>query len=131
VNSDGPVGQWWHVTQVLYRVCRLEKCSATFPVVKNLRPVDKFFSVLLIGFFIFVAGWLYGNQDFFYMGYGMCSDVWNPRPLFSSESKYVIGCSQGATARREQIFFVGFILFVLLSIGFLAISNSQDDESEV
>jgi hypothetical protein len=97
---------------------------------KNLRPVDKFFSVLLIGFIIFVAGWLYGNQDFFYMGHGMCSDVWNPRPLSFSDSEHVIGCSQGAAARREQIFFVGFILFVLLSIGFLAISNSQD-EAEV
>ncbi len=97
---------------------------------KNLRQVDKFVGVLLIGFLIFVAGWLYGNQDFFYWGYGMCSDVWNPRPLLSSESKYVIGCSQGAAARREQIFFVGFILFVLFSVVFLAISNSQDDEIE-
>jgi hypothetical protein len=105
--------------------------SVTFLIMKDLKPVDKFLGVLLIGFVIFIAGWLYGKQDFFYWGYGRCSEAWNPRPLFSSESKYVIGCSQGAAARREQIFFVGFILFVLLSIGFLAISNSQDDEAEV
>ena len=96
----------------------------------NLRPVDKFFGVLLIGFLIFVAGWLYGNQDFFYMGHGMCSDVWNPRPLSFSDSEHVIGCSQGAAARREQIFFVGFICFVLFSIVFLVVSNSQDDDAE-
>jgi len=98
--------------------------------VKNLRRVNKFFGVLLIGFIIFVAGWLYGKQDFFYWGYGRCSEVWNPRSLISSESKYVIGCSQGAAARREQIFFVGFVLFVLFSIGFLAIPNSQDEEAD-
>ena len=96
----------------------------------NLRPVDKFFGVLLIGFLIFVAGWLYGNQDFFYLGHGMCSDVWNPRPLSFSDSEHVIGCSQGAAARREQIFFVGFICFVLFSIVFLVVSNSQDDQAE-
>jgi hypothetical protein len=96
----------------------------------NLRPVDKFFGVLLIGFLIFVAGWLYGNQDFFYMGHGMCSDVWNPRPLSFSDSEHVIGCSQGAAARREQIFFIGFICFVLFSIIFLVVSNSQDDDAE-
>ena len=96
----------------------------------NLRPVDKFFGVLLIGFLIFVAGWLYGNQDFFYRGHGMCSDVWNPRPLSFSDSEHVIGCSQGAAARREQIFFVGFICFVLFSIVFLVVSNSQDDDAE-
>ena len=95
---------------------------------KNLRRVNKFFGVLLIGFIIFVAGWLYGKQDFFYRGYGMCSEVWNPRTLILSE--YQIGCSKGAAARREQIFFVGFVLFVLFSIGFLAIPNSQDEEAD-
>ena len=97
---------------------------------KNLRRVNKFFGVLLIGFIIFVAGWLYGKQDFFYMGHGMCSEAWNPRSLSFSDSEHMIGCSQGAAARREQIFFVGFVLFVLFSIGFLALSNSQDEEAE-
>ena len=99
---------------------------------KNLRPVDKLIGVLFIAFLIFVAGWLYGNQDFYSIGRGMCSDVWNPRSLINrSDSEYATACSQGAAARRDQMFFVGFVLFVLFSIGFLAISNSQTDEAEV
>ena len=105
--------------------------SVTFLIMKGLKPVDKFLGVLLIGFVIFVAGWLYGKQDFFYMGHGMCSEAWNPRSVSFSDSEHMIGCSQGAAARREQIFFVGFVLFVLFTIGFLALSNSQDDEAEV
>ena len=105
--------------------------SVTFLTMKSLKPVDKFLGVLLIGFVIFVAGWLYGKQDFFYMGHGMCSEAWNPRSVSFSDSEHMIGCSQGAAARREQIFFVGFVLFVLFTIGFLALSNSQDDEAEV
>ena len=99
-------------------------------MIRNLKPLDKFIGVLLIGFVVIVSGWLYGNQDFFYRGYGMCSEVWNPRPLISTESKYVIGCSQGAEARREQIYFVGFVAFVVCSIVFLAISNRQDNKVE-
>ena len=98
---------------------------------KNLRPVDKLIGVLFIAFLIFVAVWLYGNQDFYRPGMGMCSDVWNPRSLLSSDSEHATACSQGAAARRDQMFFVGFVLFVLFSIGFLAISNSQTDEAKV
>jgi len=103
---------------------------------KNLRPVDKFFSVLLIGFIIFVAGWLYGNQDFFTRGFGTCSGAWNSQPVIDDYTQQYFpnlkfgDCSEAAEARREQIFFVGFICFLLFSIVFLVVSNSQDDDAE-
>jgi hypothetical protein len=111
--------------------------SVTFLIMKGLKPVDKFLGVLLIGFVIFIAGWLYGNQDFFTRGFGTCSNAWNPQPVISDYTKQYSpnlkfgDCSEAAEARREQIFFVGFISFVLLSVGFLAISNSQGNKVEV
>jgi len=89
---------------------------------------NRFKSVMLIGFVIVLAGWLYGKQDFFYRGYGMCTEAWNPRPVILKEMEYVIGCAKAAEARRDQIYFAGFVLFVLFTVGFLAISNKQDNK---
>ena len=98
---------------------------------KIFTPRNRFIYILLIGFVIIVAGWLYGKQDFFYRGFGMCSEAWNPRPISSNDSEYVIGCTKGAEARRDQIYFAGFVLFVLCTVGFLAISNNRSDSVKI
>jgi len=102
---------------------------------KDLSLVDKLLVILVIGFMVFVGGWLFGRQDFFTKGFGMCSDVWNPRPVVNAymmqyyPNALPVDCAPAADARKETILFAGFVAYSILAVGFLYLcsrSGSSD-----
>ncbi len=92
---------------------------------KDFSLVDKLLVILVIGFIVFVGGWLFGRQDFFTKGFGMCSDVWNPRPVVNAYMKQYypnalpVDCAPAADARKETILFAGIAAYSILAVGFL------------
>jgi len=101
---------------------------------RNLSILDKLLVVAVLGFVVFVGGWLFGLRDFS-VSWGSCTDAWSPS--FMADSYYlerfpelvVNSCPQRAAARRDDIFFVGFIIFAVLSSAFLGISYKKSAPS--
>lgn len=101
---------------------------------KNLSTADKLLVILVIGFTVFVGGWLFGRQDFFTYGSGTCSEVWNPQPVVDAYGKYysnglIVDCTGAANARKDTILFGGFIVFSALTAGFLLLTSVGKSES--
>lgn len=101
---------------------------------RNLSILDKLLVVAALGFVVFVGGWLFGLRDFS-GSWGTCTDVWSPSFIANSyDQKYfpelvVNSCPQRAAARRDDVFFVGFIIFAVLSSAFLGISYKKSAPS--
>jgi hypothetical protein len=97
---------------------------------KYLSIIDKFLVVAVLGLAVFVGGWLFGLRDIS-SSWGTCSDVWSPTFTASNyHEKYfphlvVDRCPQIAAARRDDIFFVGFSTFAVLSATFLGVSYKK------
>ena len=103
---------------------------------KDLSLVDKLLVILVIGFMVFVGGWLFGRQDFLTRGFGTCSDVWNPQPIVDAYRKQYfpnalpIDCTPAADARKETILFSAFSAFSILTIGFLYLCSRSGSSNK-
>jgi hypothetical protein len=97
---------------------------------KSLSIIDKLLVVAVLGLMVFVGCWLFGLRDF-KGSWGTCTDVWSP--VFIADNYYqrfspeliVDRCPQIAAARRDDIFFVGFVIFAVLSAAFLGVTYKK------
>ena len=91
---------------------------------------EKLKVIIFSGVCIVLLSFMYGQKDFHYKGYGLCSSAWDPYPMVMSGESYVKNCKIAASGRREEIYFFAASVYIAVIATLTVVSWSIKDDSK-